>query len=142
MAPGPKLLLKERSTRSRSRQAPQSASSRRTARAQVEDQILAAPRKDVEESAHSDPAQTLAQSVKTVQQVIFGCASNLSGARSIFRADCYEPMDYEFDSTQTDEGATATTVPLRAKFVGLKRGVSTKVDSFLNLLVSRCYLYL
>jgi len=31
-----------------------------------------------------DPAQTLAQSAKTVQQIIFSCVSNLLGAWRIF----------------------------------------------------------
>jgi hypothetical protein len=81
----------------------------------------------------NEQQQTVEQSVKMMQQVIFGCVSNLASARSMFRLDCFEPMDYLFEFPENgDEGLQPGG---KAKFVGLKRGISSKLDALLELLV-------
>jgi hypothetical protein len=82
----------------------------------------------------NEQLQTTEQSIKTVQQVLHGAISNLSSARGFFTANCYEATKYQFNSPEG--GETGREVQDTATFTGLRRGISTKVDNLLNLIVS------
>ena len=82
------------------------------------------------------------QSVQIMQTMLYGCLSSVVFQRSIFPPDCYETRYYINNSSQwtyTDYISARQGVikgdGTGGSILALKKGVSSRVDRFLNLIV-------
>ncbi|KAF2130247.1 hypothetical protein P153DRAFT_365875 [Dothidotthia symphoricarpi CBS 119687] len=81
--------------------------------------------------AQASQAVTVEKSLEIVQTLLQGCVSCLASMRHMFRMDCYEQKYYMFGDAPQDASNQA---PPGQLLVGLKKGMSQRVDRLVGLL--------